>query len=101
MADTVGAGPGPMSLQFQGMDDWVKEQDALEAKKVDAKEAAKKENVKPTIPPPAKKAKHMPDLEALAIEKEATEEMGDENWIGKLQRKTSYHPRPRSWKQSS
>lgn len=77
-----------ISLEFKDMDVWVAEQEAKAA----AEEAKKKANSKPIEPataPPAKKAKNVVDIEALAVERLAVEEMGDTNWIGLLQRKKS------------
>jgi len=75
----VGNNTTAVSLQFQDIDEWVKEQDVLDAQK------ASQGSPKPV--PIAKKSKHVVDVEAIAAEQLALEEMGNDNWVGKLQRK--------------
>jgi len=69
-----------ISGQFQSMEDFDKECQENE-------DAAKKEMGKKIKgPPPAKKQKKKKiiDEDALAREKNALEEIGDANWVGKL-----------------
>ncbi len=74
----------PVSLDFVDMDLWVKEQETKEALEV----TLKNENAKPAVAPPApKKIKPLVDIEAIAQEQLAIEELGNDNWIGRLQRK--------------
>lgn len=90
----------PVSLQFQDINEWVRQQDELDVEKAanDKLATERKENLKPApISPLTKKVKPLPDIESLAAEKLAMEEMGDENWIGKLQRMLIPHPSLRSY----
>ncbi|CZS93532.1 hypothetical protein WAI453_001061 [Rhynchosporium graminicola] len=73
-------GNNSISLNFQAMDDFVREQQAI----ID-----QKENVKPV---PVKKSKILLDEEDVVIQNEALKEMGDENWIGKLTEYRQAHP---------
>ncbi|CAL3964717.1 hypothetical protein PZA11_002343 [Diplocarpon coronariae] len=72
-----------ISLSFKDMDAFTREQEEK-----DASEAANT----PVPVPAAKKPKPTIDLEALAIEQLANEEMGDKNWIGTLQQYRDVHP---------
>ncbi len=63
-------------IQLQSIEDFEREQDALDA------ERARTAKEKPQ--PLPKKAKKTVDLNALAAEQVAREEMGDVNWVGRL-----------------
>jgi len=67
-------------VQFQSIEDFEKEQDALDELK------ATEADVKAKLQPPTKKQKKQKtvDLEVLAIEAQAMEEIGDVNWVGRL-----------------
>lgn len=71
------------------MEDWDREADEAEAQLLT--EAAKAKPMspkkKPVIEPCVKRPKRVTDPEDLVAEKEAVEEMGFTNWVGKLQRK--------------
>ncbi|KAG9234247.1 hypothetical protein BJ875DRAFT_461944 [Amylocarpus encephaloides] len=76
------ANPTPHKVELQPIEDFMKEEDAKDASKVpDSWEQ-----------PPAKKQKKGVDVEALAAEEQATKDMGDMNWIGKLNEYRSVHP---------
>ncbi|PBP28658.1 hypothetical protein BUE80_DR000366 [Diplocarpon rosae] len=72
-----------ISLSFKDIDEFVREQEE--------KDGLVAVN-KPVPAPAAKKVKPTIDLEALAIEELAIEEMGDKNWIGTLQQYRDVHP---------
>lgn len=66
----------PGRVQLQSMDDFMREGDVREAA-----ELASRPKVEP---PPAKKQKKILDQDVLNAEANAVREMGDTNWIGKL-----------------
>jgi len=70
----------PERLHFQSMEEFDRECEEREATEKVKMQSQKK--VKG--PPPAKKQKKIVDVNALAAEAAALEEMGDMNWIGKL-----------------
>ena len=65
-------------VQFQSLDDFIKDTEPIES--------GKELNGLPRRPeqPPTKRQKKAIDSDALAAEEEAVKEMGDTNWIGKL-----------------
>jgi hypothetical protein len=63
-------------IQLQSIEDFEKEQDALDAEKA----RAAKVNPQP-LP---KRAKKTVDLDALAAEQQARDEIGNTNWVGRL-----------------
>jgi hypothetical protein len=63
---------------YQDIDKWLDEQDE--------REKTEGSKTKPSQPQPARKARKEIDLETLAAEKYSVDEIGDENWVGKLQR---------------
>ncbi|KAL2074385.1 hypothetical protein VTL71DRAFT_8163 [Oculimacula yallundae] len=67
-----------ISLEFQAMDDFIREQQAI----VD-----KKENVKPV-----QKTSLLLDEGDVAVQNAAVKELGDVNWIGKLMEYRQAHP---------
>lgn len=69
------------AVKYVSMADWEKEQDELDSVKA---QETQKENR-----PPAKKQKQSVgslDHESFKFEEEAVQAMGDENWVGLLQR---------------
>ena len=70
----------PKRTEFQSMDDFMREQDQIDAIRLAARKASP-----PLNQPPAKKIKKTVDLEALALETTAILELGDSNWTGRLQ----------------
>lgn len=68
-------------VQYQSMDDWMKEQDELDQQL--------KHSTGSPRSPPAKKQRTNPtlDTEELTFERKVEEVLGVENWIGVLQRK--------------
>lgn len=65
----------PGRVQLQSMDSFMREGDT--------REAAELAN-RPKVEPPAKKQKKSIDQDVLNAEANAVREMGDTNWIGKL-----------------
>lgn len=63
---------------YQDINEWMA--------KEDERERTEGSKTKPSQPQPARKARKEIDLETLAAEKYAVDEIGDENWVGKLQR---------------
>lgn len=67
---------------LQSMDDFMKEQDELDAIRLAAQEPSALYT--PSGSPPLKKARKSIDVETLTVEANAVEEIGDINWIGRL-----------------
>jgi hypothetical protein len=67
---------------FQSMEDFMKEQDELDAIRLAAQESSALHT--PSGSPPLKKARKSIDVESLTVEANAIEEIGDTNWIGRL-----------------
>lgn len=72
---------------FQSIEEFMKEQDELDAVRLAAQKAALP--LSPSSTPPSKKARRTVDIDALALESKALEEIGDFNWIGRLLGKLS------------
>ncbi|KUJ21039.1 uncharacterized protein LY89DRAFT_715327 [Mollisia scopiformis] len=75
-------------VKYISMDDWM--QDQIERDALQAQESRKESG-----PPPTKKQKNsIPSLgpEMFAVEEEARKALGDENWVGLLQRYCDVNP---------
>lgn len=70
----------PERLHFQSMEEFDRECEQREA----VERAKMQPQKKVKGPPPSKKQKKTVDTNALAAEAAALEEMGEMNWIGKL-----------------
>jgi hypothetical protein len=64
---------------FQSIEEFMREQDELDAMRLTTREAPT-----PSSTPPSRKARKAIDIEALSLEANALEEIGETNWIGKL-----------------
>lgn len=67
---------------FQSIEEFMKEQDELDAARL-----ATGKSISPPTPtntPPSKKVRRAIDVEALSLEARALEEIGDTNWTGRL-----------------
>ena len=67
---------------FQSMEEFLKEQDKLDALAQVQNKASSPPT--PSSTPPSKKTRRTIDIEALSAEARALEEIGDTNWIGRL-----------------
>jgi hypothetical protein len=63
---------------FQSIEEFMREQDEIDAIKL------AEANARAEAATPSKKARKTIDIEALALEARALEEIGETNWIGRL-----------------
>jgi hypothetical protein len=78
----------PRKTNFQSIEEFMQQQDELDA----ARLATRKTSAAP-VPSstwPSKKARKTIDIEALALEATVLDEIGDINWIGRLQGQSSW-----------
>ncbi len=85
MEGSVSIASGSTDMRFQSLEEWTQEQNELNAQI--AVEAAKSGISAVPTPFGKKKAKRVIDISALSLEREAIEETGYDNWVGKLMRK--------------
>jgi hypothetical protein len=75
----------PMSTNFQSIDDFVREQEALDAVKSAQMKSRAQALLSNTKTKPKSKIKRVQvDVEAVAAEARAVAELGDTNWAGRL-----------------
>ncbi|KAM3070265.1 hypothetical protein ACMFMG_010101 [Clarireedia jacksonii] len=69
--------------RFQNLDDFIREQDEIQAQ-LQAELTAQSKAPSVCASPAHKKTKILPDIDALKAERDALEETGDINWVGRL-----------------
>lgn len=83
MEDSSSSASGPgRKTHFQSMEDFMKEQDELDAIRLAAQKSSALHP--PSSSPLSKKARKLIDVEALTAEANAIEEIGNTNWVGRL-----------------
>lgn len=82
MESTPSSAAPQRKTHFQSMEEFLKEQDELDATRLAAQKPSDLHT--PSSSPPLKKARRTIDLDTLSVEAAAIREIGDTNWVGRL-----------------